>query len=177
MKIFRVILVVTLSVMFFGCFSDDDAYRNTRYLSISDAIVFDNQENYVVGDTLFFELEFSRYLPEEGYTELLDIFETSASEVFGYSFGISKFSTFSNNFEFVNIAPEFILATRLTDTDYFGGGYTGNMAAQLNEERSRYTSKVGIILVEEGRYALDFSNITFSTGYHSGIVNIDIYHT
>lgn len=163
--------------MLSGCFSnDDDSYRRTIGLSISDAIVFDNQENYVVGDTLVFELRFSRYLPEEGYPNLLDIFETSGSEEFGYSFGISKFSTFSGNFEFVNFDSEFVLATRLQNTDYYGGRYSGNVAALLNENRTEYVSKVGIILVEEGQYELDFDNIRFSTGYYENKVNIDIYH-
>ena len=170
-------MVSVFGFMLFGCFSnDDDSYRRTVGLTISDAVAFDNKENYVVGDTLFFEIKFSRYLKEEGYPDLLDIFETSGSKEFGYAFNISKFSEFSGNFEFINIAPEFILTEQLSDSDYFGGGYAGNIAASLNEALSEYVSRVGIILVEEGRYALDFENMRFSTGYYDNEVNIDIYH-
>jgi hypothetical protein len=50
------------------------------------------------------------------------------------------------------------------------------MAALSNEERSDYISKAGIILVEEGRYALNFDDIRLSSGYDYDKINVEIYH-
>ena len=177
MKDFGKTLVLIPFLILFGCHSYDDGINGgTIDLSITDAFVFDNQENYVVGDTLFFELKFSRYLPEQRYSELLDVFETTGSEAFIYSLGLSKFSEFSGTFDFIDIDPEFILAPSLDDMDYFGGKHDGNIAAFLNEEQSEYTSNVVIILAEEGRYTLDFNYVRFSSNYNQNNINIDIYH-
>ena len=43
-----------------SCISDDDFF--VPLLTIEDAFTFENQENYQVGDTIYFTLEFSRYL-------------------------------------------------------------------------------------------------------------------
>jgi len=178
MKKVHAVLLFGLSLLFFGCYSrDDDYFDKIVRLSISDAVVFDNQENYNVGDTLIFELRFSRYLDEAGFSNKLDVFETSNSEEFGYSFGISKFSDFSNNFESVNIDEEFILGTRSANYSYFGYGYSNaNMAALLNENQEEYISKVGIVLVETGRFQLDFERVTLSTGYDFDTIGVEIEH-
>ena len=80
------------SLLFLGCLStDDDEYRPI-WLTAQNAFDFPLQNEFSVGDTLYVEQYFSRYLPEEGYEELLDVYETTKDEEFGYSFQIEKYS-------------------------------------------------------------------------------------
>lgn len=166
MKKTSLTLALITAFVLSGCFSGDD--YNDRYvrLTIADAFTFKEKKDFVVGDTLVFELKFSRYLEEEGYTNLLDIYETSTSNEFGYSFGVSKFSDFSNNFERINIDEGFILGTRSDNYGYYGYTYLGpTMAALLTTDQQEYTSKVGIVLVEAGRFRIDLENLFLSSGY------------
>ena len=166
-KIFATVLVVTCFV-FLGCYSDDDGSRYIR-LSIEDALVFDNEENYVVGDTIFVDLNFSRYLPEEGYDNLLDIYESSGSESFYYNYGLSKFSELSNGFRTVAIDSSFLFAEKGNIDGYRGADVV------LNANQTQYESRIGLILAESGifRFDFDFLNI-YSNNYSRDHVQIEI---
>jgi len=179
MKKSYIIIVFALGLILSGCFSRDDDYynRNVR-LSITDAVLFNTKKEYLIGDTLVFELKFSRYLKEEGFTTLLDIFETTESEQFGYNFGVSKFSGFSNTFERINIDQQFILGAR-TDEGY-SSYYGGSMAALIDADKQGYTSKVGIVLVEAGRFKIDMDFFTLHSGngydFENRQVDVEIEH-
>lgn len=177
MKSLNLAIVLMLSLMLLGCFSRDDDYfdRNVR-LTITDAVTFDAKKEYKVGDTLVFELKFSRYLEESGYSTLLDVYETTDSKQFGYNFGISKFSGFSNSFERINIDQQYILGAR-TEEDY-STYYGGSMAAILDAEEKEYRSKVGIILVDTGRFKVDVNSVSLNSdyGYERDRVNVAIDH-
>ncbi len=166
-----------VSFMLFGCYSRDDDYygRNVR-LTITDAVAFDAKKEYVVGDTLVFELKFSRYLKEDGYGTLLDVYETTDSKQFGYNFGISKFSGFSNTFQRISIDEQYILGARTDEgySTYFGG----SMAALLDADEEGYTSKVGIILVDNGRFKIDLNYLDLNSGfgYDTDRVELAIEH-
>ncbi|MGS0526034.1 hypothetical protein ACU8V7_13525 [Zobellia nedashkovskayae] len=109
-----------LSLLMAGCFSnDDDSAINYIDLQVEDVFIFDDQTEYVVGDTIFFSQKFSRYIKEEGYNELLDIFETTKDNQFAYSFNVKKFSDFSDTYVNVSIDPEYIITSGESPTDYF----------------------------------------------------------
>lgn len=167
------VLLFGLCSLFSGCFSRDDDYYNRRVrLTITDAVTFNEKKAYVIGDTLVFELKFSRYLREEGYETLLDVFETTQSEQFGYNFGISKFSEFSNAFQPIDIDENFILGTRTADSypSYYGGG----MAALLDADSLGYTSKVGVILVETGRFKIDLDFLTLNSVFDTEEQQVEV---
>lgn len=167
-KIYKAILVI-ICLMFLSCYSGDDDSNRFIALSIEDALVFENRENYVVGDTVFIGLNFSRYLPEEGFTNLLDIYQSSGSETFYYNYGLSRFSELSNGFQSVAIDPVFLVVEKGTIGDFRGNG------AVLNTDQTLYESRVGLVLAEEGRFRFDFDFLNiFSDTFSPDHVQIEI---
>lgn len=165
------IVLSILAIMAVSCYGDDDP---NRYISlvIQDALVFQNDENYTVGDTLYIELDFDRYLDEEGYPNKLDVYESSGAESFWYDFALNRSSDLSNGFQRVEISPEFLLPEKGTVNGF------GDATAQLNPERTRYESRIGLILAEEGTFELDLLFISlYSEAFFDDRVQIEIQHT
>ncbi len=174
--IYKAVLTV-FGFLLIGCFSDDDGFGRSISVGIKDAITLENKKEYIVGDTIFFELKFSRYVAEEGFDNLLDVYETSNSEVFRYSFGLEKFSDLANNFTRVDIDPKFIIAEQhdLADMYYYYDGY--GTVAVLNAAKDVYESKVGVILAESGTFKFYFDNVYLRNGYDYDKINLSIGHS
>ena len=156
MKKYITIFVLVLSSLFGAqcTITDDDYYsRNNVELIIEDALKIEDNENYTVGDVLYFELNFSRYLPEEGETTLLDVYETSGANQFYYDFSFFKFSTLSEDYQWLPINEKFIVAEKGALED------SNQVSVIFNEETNMYESKIGIILAEEGEYQIDFNSL------------------
>ena len=163
-------------VLLVGCLSrEDDSFNRSVSLDILDAFTFQNEKEYAVGDTIYFELSFSRYLPEDGYPNLLDIYETTDEEQFGYSFSFEKFSEQESGFRAVNIDPQFIIAEKNDITNNFYFSDLGTIAT-LNDAKDTYESRVGIILKEAGVFRFDFENTYFNTPYNYNKVQLGIWH-
>jgi len=111
-------ILLVSSFLFLGCYSGDDD-SGPIDVTINDAIVVENEGDFKVGDVIFFEIRFSRFLEEEGFDNLLDIYETTGLDLFSYSYGFSKFSTFINGFERVNIDSDFIIIEEGGDPNDF----------------------------------------------------------
>lgn len=160
-----------VGMILFGCSYDDDGSYVS--LEIRDALTFENNQNYVVGDTIYFELIFSRYLDEEGFSNKLDVFESSGSDSFYYNFDVNKFSELSDGFRRIDIAQEFIFAEKGSIGEF--GGNTAK--AELNDAKIQYESRIGLILAEEGRFELDLTFLYIrSDNYAEDRVRIDIRH-
>jgi len=163
------LVLLLVCIVFFGCYEDDDESRRT--LSIQDAITFENEQNYVVGDTIYVTLNFSRYLDEEGFTNQLDIYESSGSESFRYDFEVQKFSELAGGFQFVPVDSEFLFAEKGVVNEF------GGASAVLNEARTTYESRIGLVLAESGRFLLDFQFLNLSsTNFSEDRVQIEIQH-
>lgn len=168
--------VAGFCLLLIGCFSkEDDSFGRSVSLDILDAFTLQNDKDYVVGDTIYFELKYSRYLPEEGYPNLLDIYETSEAEEFGYSFGFEKYSEQENGFRLINIDPQLIITEENNIDDFYFYDNTGT-AAKLNAAQDAYESRVGIILKEQGLFRFDFDNIYFNSPYNTSKVQVGIWH-
>tara|TARA_B100001179_G_scaffold231724_1_gene222390 strand:+ start:1145 stop:1654 length:510 start_codon:yes stop_codon:yes gene_type:complete len=151
--------------------TDDDEYRPI-WLTAQNAFDFPLQNEFSVGDTLYVEQYFSRYLPEEGYEELLDVYETTKDEEFGYSFQIEKYSNLSQDYNWVDLDPQFILGNKVD------GGYNSvEILALLNSSRDAYESRFGIVLAEAGSFRLNLSHVIFHNGYdQANEIYLDIRH-
>jgi hypothetical protein len=159
-----------------GCFSyDDDGFGRSVNLNIQDAFSLENQKEYSVGDTIFFELRFSRYLPEDGFPELLDIYQTTKSEDFAFSFGLEKFSELEDSFRQVNINEDFIIAEKKNLDIYYYNNNHGTFVA-LNTAKDSYEAKVGVILVEDGLFQFNFNNLFIESPFTDDGVQVGIYH-
>lgn len=169
MKKIVVIVFIILCTFFVACKYDDDGSYIS--LEIQDAIVFENNLNYVVGDTIFFELSFSRYLDEQGFPNKLDVYESSGADSFFYDFDLNKFSEQAGGFRRIDIADNLIFSEKGTVTGF------GGVSADLDDERANYESRVGIILAETGRFQLDLNFYSLrSSAYSEDRVQIDIQH-
>lgn len=160
--------ILVLVILLIGCYSKDDDYY-IRQVEIKDSFVFENERTYVVEDTIYFELNFSRYLFEEGYSNLLDIYETTGSEEFSYSFRFSKFSDFSNSYLPINIAEDFVFAEKGKVS-----GQSNEVRAVLNDEQTMYESRIGIKLAETGNFNFDTENYSFNI-YPNNVVKDKIF--
>ncbi|MAU71405.1 MAG: hypothetical protein CML04_04850 [Pseudozobellia sp.] len=172
MRLFKFFLSLFSSLLFLGCLStDDDEYRPI-WLTAQNAFDFPLQNEFSVGDTLYVEQYFSRYLPEEGYEELLDVYETTKDEEFGYSFQIEKYSNLSQDYNWVDLDPQFILGNKVD------GGYNSvEILALLNSSRDAYESRFGIVLAEAGSFRLNLSHVIFHNGYdQANEIYLDIRH-
>ena len=177
MQVIYKIALVFLGVFMIGCFSSDDSiYENNIQVEVLDAFLVDNKQNYSVGDTIYFDQKFSRYVKEEGYSDLLDIYETTNDTAFGYSFELEQYSEFSDSYRSVFIQEEFLLVNNI-DLDYYSY-YGTEVTAVLNDAQDAYESRVGIILPETGVYRLNFENIYFRNGYgyDNEVIHLDILH-
>jgi len=172
MNFSKLIFIVIACIILMGCYTRDDDDNYPIIVEIEDALIFENSKNYVVGDTIFFALDFSRYLKEDGYSNLLDIYETTGNEEFIYAFDLRKFSTLSNRFDRVNVDTQFLIAEK-------GNVYweTNRAGAVLNQEFDLYESKVGLILGEPGEYKLDPNNYFISGEYLPDKVSVQISHS
>jgi len=171
MKIQVLVGLLVFTFLFVGCTSRDDDFNNVVRLQIEDAVEFENKKNYIVGDTIFFELNFSRYLKEDGYSNLLDIYETTGAEEFHYSFALNKFSDFSNSYTRVFIDPEFIFDQKGTAFDQYSG-----VTVILNQEKNFYESKIGLILAEAGKFKFDFDFLYLNNRYVQDKISVEIQH-
>jgi len=138
---------------------------------MENALIFENSKNYLVGDTIFLELNFSRYLKEEGYSELLDIYETTGAEQFLYDFDMERFSTQSNGYRRLSIDAQFLFSEKgnlFPDANRVG--------AIFNQNTDMYESKVGIILAEEGQYLLNMDFLYISSDEQLDKVRLLIEH-
>ncbi len=171
MKHIYVTSAFALCVLLSGCYSDDDFSNSHVNLQITDALVFENDQVYSVGDTIYIDLNFSRYLDEVGFSNQLDVYESSGSESFQYDLRLEKFSELSNGFRPIAVSPEFIFAEQGTADEF------GRTLAQLNNEKSQYESRVAIILPEAGRFNFDFRYLYLeSIDYFEDKVRIYIEH-
>jgi len=165
-------VIVLIGLVFIGCTSYDD-YGSNRYirLEIQDAILVDTDRNYTVGDTIYIDLSFSRYLDEEGYANKLDIFESSGAESFSYILGLEKFSAQSNGFRIIQIDESYLFAEKGMLQDF------GGIVATLNDEKTEYESRIGLELVEAGSFRFDFEYLYLNDyGYREDKVQIEIQH-
>lgn len=171
MKKIYLILFAAVCILSFGCSFEDDG--GNIFLEIEDALIFENNQNYVVGDTLYVELNFSRYLDEAGFSNKLDVLESSGSEDFHYDFSVNKFSELSNGFTRIDISPEFLFAEKGT-VGVFG---PTTATAQLNSAKTQYESRIGLVLVETGSFELDLRFLRIrSNVFSEDRVQIEIQH-
>ncbi len=172
-----VLISLFVGIIMVGCYSYDDSFERTVRLQIQDAISLENRETYSVGDTLFFEVRFSRFLKEEGFSSLLDIYESTDEEQLLYTFGVSKYSDFSNRYESIAIDPALVLGPRFDDANFSGSLFNSDMVVELNDTQDFYESRVGIVLVETGDFQLDLDFLTFDTYYFDNDVQVAIEHS
>ena len=163
------LLLSILGLFLWGCYSDDD-YQFVQ-LRIQDSLSLENEKNYVVGDTIFFELNFSRYLDEDGFSNKLDVFETTGALSFHYPMVLEKFSPQANGDTQIIVANNLIVEEKGRLVDDFN-----TLSALLNEEQDLYESRIGIILAETGNFRFSFDFFTLYPESNGDRIGLSITH-
>lgn len=169
MKKGLLLLLIISSTVFYGCYSDDDS--TFVDLQIEDALILENEKTYVVGDTIYFALDFSRYLEEDGFSNRLDIFETTGAASFNYPMVLEKFSSQSNAYVGVTVANGLVVESKRNLADNFN-----TIAAVLNPSQDLYESRIGVILAEPGDFRFSFDFLTLYPDYAGDRISLFISH-
>ena len=135
-KLFLIAITATLSIV--SCKSDDEFY-NAVYISVPNLISIDTPASYSVGDDVSFHTDFSRYLPEAGQTDPLDIYRTSQAESFGFAYRLEK-----------ETAPDVWTSVLLNEDEY------SVEEAVYQAGAMTYISDQSIPLTSAGEYRLSF---------------------
>lgn len=169
--------IFLISIVLISCYHDDDYSLYSSNFAIENAVTIENNKEYVVGDTIYFELKFSRYIKEEGYTELLDVYETTGDEEFVYEFDFYELTdTFEGYSRSINIDPKYIITEEI-NLDYYS--YGNMVSAKLNESQDAYESRVGVVLIEEGSFSFSFDHLILHNGYayDNDKIYLNIHHS
>jgi hypothetical protein len=163
------ILALTLGLFLTTSCTLDDYGYDCIYLNNNDLIKVHTLSEYQVDDVLYIESVFSKLQEESGQTTLLDIYKTTKSKDFKFSFHLEK-KTFNGNYSQISFVE--------TDFESAGKGYLTfgrfpSAICTLNEETNNYEFYQGIILHEAGEYRLTIHSNLQNTGY-SGDFSVSI---
>jgi hypothetical protein len=79
MRKLQYIIIATAAVFFSNCDTNDNGFYNSVFLESTNLVSIEVQPNYSVGDNLYVTADFSRYQPEIGQEELVDIYKTTGN--------------------------------------------------------------------------------------------------
>lgn len=151
-KKMKKIAILVLVILINSCTSRDDSneYRNIQ-LNVENLVVFEEQPTYAINDYVYFNADFSRYLPENGYSDLLDIYKTTNANSFIFGFSLHKKNAYGNWSE-IDFGDNYDVVKGNIIKDY---GVSG--ISILNNSTNVYEFKSGIKLLESGEFKLEVS--------------------
>lgn len=154
-----------------SCWTDDDnSYRRSVFLNVPNLILIESQPNFNINDYIYFDVNFSRYLPEEGFTDLLDIYKTTGATKFSFSFTLYKKSAY-NIYEPINFGDFYIQEKGEIFT-----AHTSLGNAIYNSSNEQYEFRAGIQLLETGAYKLEIDPYIYpNNSSNSNAINLSIF--
>jgi len=139
-----------------SCTNDYDPYYRNKTIKVPNLIHIETQTQYNLNDTLFVNVIFSRYLPEEGYIDLLDIYKTTLSDKFSFRYDLYK-KTAYGNWAYYDVTGSLIVTK--------GVLYYNDLASLYNSNTKNYELRFGIPLKEIGEFKLILNHQLFSNEY------------
>lgn len=162
----------TLQYLFFGamatllmaadCSNKDSEFYNDVFVSSQNLVDVEDQPAYTTGDVIWINTyDFSRYIPENGKPNLLDVYTTSGgAQTFTFSYLLEKRNA-NDEWELVNIAESDVMRDLGNSTTY---GEFVQAQSVFDIELQSYEYRGGIRLNQAGEYRLSFT-------YNSGNIN------
>ena len=139
-------------VLLVACSNKDSEFFNEVTIQVPNQLVIDTQSSYTTQDTLWMHTAFSRYLPEENFSNLLDVYQSSGQAAgFQFAFILEKKAT-NGTWEFYALSANLI--EELGDVKENDGYYTG--LSVYNETAKTYDFRSGLKLTEAGEYRINF---------------------
>lgn len=150
MKAIKTVLFAFIGLaLFTGCSGDDDFY-NAKYLSIPNLIEIEHQETFNVGDVLWVNTNFSRFLDEPNQTTPLDIYQTTGGASFSFVYGLEKKAADGT---WIQISLE---NSMIEDQGGLISDYFAIAESIYNPATETYDFRAGIPLTEAGEYRIVF---------------------
>ena len=148
-KIKQIIIGFTILFAFQATTCEEDEPYAKKNITVPNLIKIETLNNYNVNDVLYIDASFSRFLPEEGYSTLLDIYRTSTSNIFRFELYLEKKQTDDTWLRVENSNAI------LLKGEYFGNN--GEGLTILNATNNVYEFKVGFPLQTTGDFRLKVS--------------------
>lgn len=175
----KIILTLLLSISLTSCYTDDDRFYNNRNinLNVKNLIEIENQPNFTIDDYVFFNVNFSRFLPEDGFSDLLDIQRTSKSNKFNLLINFYKKDVYGNW-----IYTNFNNFYQLDKGEIISNEFGNSAFSVLNTSTNQYEFRAGIKLLEQGEYRLVIEPNVYSFNqnfnfYDSNTIAVNLFHS
>lgn len=160
MKKLNYILLIAFISLFTNCDTNDDGFYKNLFVDVPNLVSIQTQPNYSVGDYIYINADFSRYLPEPGHTDLLDIYKTTGGATqFAFSYVVER-KINTTDWEVVTVNDNQLdinLGTAQNGSYVYG-------ICEYNDIDKTYEYNVGFPLLTAGNYRLSF-------GYNSSSTN------
>lgn len=169
--IYKSIFGILLIALFFNCSELDDIYMGSKDIKDSNLIQIETLPSYKLNDLIYINSSFSRYLPEEGYDDLLDIYKTTKSEEYSFEFILEKKSAY-DTWTPINIGNKIVLNK--------GKSYANNViigVCVFNPETNLYEFRAGIPLLETGEFRLRINSSLYPVYTNSSYISVYIHTT
>ncbi len=150
MKKIHYILLLTVATLVSNCDTDDDGFYNNVYVDIPGLVTMDAHSNvYSVGEKLYLNADFSRYLPNGIRT--LDVYHTTGATQFAFTYVIEK-QIDALTWETVTVNDSQL---DIVKGDAFNGSYVFGIC-EYNVTDETYEYRVGFPLLTAGTYRLSY---------------------
>ncbi len=169
--IYKSIFGILSIALFLNCSEPDDIYMGSKDIKASNLIHIETLPSYKLNDLIYINSSFSRYLPEEGYDDLLDIYKTTKSNEYSFEFLLEKKSAY-DTWTPINIGNKIVVN--------IGKLYSSNASIGVclfNPETNRYEFRAGIPLLETGEFRLRISSNLYPLDTNSSYISVYIYTT
>lgn len=150
MKNIRQILVLfCLLILLTSTTCEQEPNYYSKSIKVTNLIRIEEKANYAVNDVLYINALFSRFLPEDAFGNLLDIYRTTLSDRYIISYYLSKKNadnTISNALIYSNLI--------IDKGEIIDQNNEKNSLCVLDKSTNKYEFRVGIPLLESGEYIL-----------------------
>jgi hypothetical protein len=170
-RICKYIFGILFISLFFNCSEPDEIYMGSKNITVSNLIQIETLPSYKLNDFIYINASFSRYLPEEGYDDLLDIYKTTKSNEYNFEFILEKKSAY-DSWTPINIGSKIVVNK--------GKSYAYNSSIGVcvfNPETNKYEFRAGIPLLETGEFRVRIANNLYPVYTNSNHISVYIYTT
>ena len=153
MKKLFYIVILSSSFLFNSCDTNDEGFYHNVFLEANNLVTIQTQPLYFVGDYIYIDADFSRYLPDtENLATLLDVYQTTnGATQFSFSYVIEK-KINATDWEVVTVNNNQLNINKGTAIN---GAYVYGLC-QYNTADQTYEYNVGFPLLSTGNYRLSF---------------------
>lgn len=157
--------------LFLNCSEPDEIEMGSKNITVSNLIQIETLPRYKLNDFIFINSSFSRYLPEKGYQDLLDIYKTTKSDEYTFEFTLEKKSAY-DTWTAINIGTKIVANKGKSYTSYANIG-----VCVFNPESNLYEFRAGIPLLETGEFRLRMTSNLYPVYSNSSYIAVYINTT